>query len=283
MQSFSVQTGRITMHGITFGTGDEVVVALHGWLDNCHSFLPMLEGAKLQQTWYCIDLPGHGLSTWRSADAHYYFIDYIDDLYNLLEQLGHQQVHLVGHSMGAMIANMFAGCFPEKVKTVSLIEGVGCVTTPSSEVPEQLRKAILNRQRINKKSPRGYTSLQQIVAARVASGDINQQQATLLMSRNAEQRGDNWYLRTDPKLKNHSGFRFDEAQCIATIKQITAPCQLILGAQGFNFVKQNLELYAKYYKQLNIHTVSGGHHCHMQSRQQTLQYIDAFIAQYNVC
>lgn len=280
MQPFSFQTGTQTLRGLTFGHGEEAIVALHGWLDNAHSYIPMLENAKLNHTWYCIDFPGHGLSDWRSNDAHYYFIDYIDDVYKFIESLEVSKVHLVGHSMGAMVAGVFASCFPEKVASVNFIEGIGGVTTNSKDVSSQLRKAILNRARVSTKGPRAFESKAHIISARLASGDLEYVQAELLMSRNSYEKAGKWYLTTDPKLKNHSGFRFDEAQCIATIKQIQAPCQLILGEQGFPFVKQNLKAYGKYYKELKIHQIPGGHHCHMQNPALTLEHIHAFIEHY---
>jgi|TARA_B100001059_G_C17812925_1_gene573375 pimeloyl-ACP methyl ester carboxylesterase len=277
VQPFSYQTGDKTLHGLTFGHGEEVVIALHGWLDNANSYLPMLHNATLNHTWYCVDFPGHGLSDWRNKDAHYYFIDYIDDIYMLLATLNVDRVHLVGHSMGAMVAGVFASCFPEKVASVNFIEGIGCVTTPSSDTASQLRKAILNRARVNSKQPRAFESKAHIISARLASGDLAYPHAALLMERNCYEKGGKWYLRTDPKLKNHSGFRFNEAQCEATIKLIKAPCQLIMGDKGFEFVKQNLDAYGKYYKELKIHQIPGGHHCHMQSPALTLEHIHAFI------
>ena len=47
MQPFSFQTGTQAMHGLTFGHGEEVVIALHGWLDNAHSYIPMLQNVQL--------------------------------------------------------------------------------------------------------------------------------------------------------------------------------------------------------------------------------------------
>ena len=87
MQKILIKLATKTMHGLTFGHGKEVVIALHGWLDNANSYLPMLHNATLNHTWYCVDFPGHGLSDWRNKDAHYYFIDYIDDIYMLLNHL----------------------------------------------------------------------------------------------------------------------------------------------------------------------------------------------------
>ena len=283
MHPFSVQSGELTLHGLTFGHGEEVVIGLHGWLDNCHSFLPMLEKSTLSATWYCIDFPGHGKSDWRSADAHYYFIDYIDDIYNLIDELKVKKIHLVGHSMGAMVAGLFASCFADKVKSVTMIEGLGLITTPSEQTVEQLRNAILHRHRTKQKTPRQYDSKKTIYQARALVSDLSFDLVTLLMERNIIKNDTGWQLSTDPKLKNHSGFRFNEQQCIAVISEINVPCQLILGRQGYSFVNENLNKYSNYYKDLIVNRVDGGHHCHMQSPVDCLQQVHAFMLQTGAC
>lgn len=283
MQPFSIQSGELQLHGLTFGEGKEVVIALHGWLDNCHSFIPMLENAALNATWYCIDFPGHGKSDWRSADAHYYFIDYVDDIYNLINQLGAKQVHLVGHSMGAMVAGLFASCFAEKVKSVTMIEGFGVMTTPSADVVKQLRQAIVKRYELRNKTAKHYASKEQVYKARAFSTDLPDDLIALLMDRNLEVGTNGVSLTTDPKLKNHSGFRFDEQQCIAIINEINVPCQLIIGKQGYPFVTDNLAKYTNYFKGLTVSEIDGGHHCHMQSNEQCLLQVHAFMLQTGAC
>ncbi|MBQ4859269.1 alpha/beta hydrolase [Pseudoalteromonas sp. MMG007] len=283
MQPFDIKTNNLHIHGLKVGSGTEIVIALHGWLDNCNSFLPMLNNSKPDETWYCIDLVGHGLSSWRSDDAHYYFVDYINDLHEFITALNFKKIHLVGHSMGAMVAGLYASCFSEKVKSVTFIEGIGCITTPSDEVCEQLKSAVLNRARLKNKKPRFYKSKQQIYDARAQTTDLNSKQIALLMQRNIQEVAEGFVLTTDPKLKNHSGFRFDEAQCIGAIKELTAPCQLILGNEGYSFVKQNLEKYISYYNDLKVINVSGGHHCHMQSSELCFEHIQDFMQQNGAC
>jgi len=280
---FSIHNGKLTLRGLTYGEGTEIVIALHGWLDNCNSFAPMLENATLNEKWYCVDFPGHGLSDWRSEDAHYYFVDYVDDVFNLINQIGEKKVHLVGHSMGAMVAGLFASCFADKVKSVTMIEGFGVITTPSEDVVKQLRQSILKRYELKNRAHRVYKSKEHVFKARALSTDLPPNLIALLMNRNLTTTSQGVKLTTDPKIKNHSGFRFDEQQCIAVINEINVPCQLIIGDDGYPFVRDNLNKYKLYFKGLDVISVDGGHHCHMQSTQQCLLQVQGFMQQNGAC
>ena len=125
----------------------------------------------------------------------------MDDVYALITALKLKKVHLVGHSMGAMVAGLFASCFNEYVKSVSFIEGIGCVTTQANEVASQLRNAILNRARLTIKKSRIYTSKEQIYQARAKTTDLSDELIALLMDRNIKQMHSGFELTTDPKLK----------------------------------------------------------------------------------
>lgn len=47
-----------------------------------------------------------------------------EDLYQLVRQLGHQRIFLVGHDIGFMVAYSYAAAHPEDVRRVVLLEGL---------------------------------------------------------------------------------------------------------------------------------------------------------------
>src|SRR5690554_6055873 len=80
-------------------------IALHGWLDNAASFAPLWPYLKCQPL-LALDLPGHGYSSHRTAGAAYYFIEWAADIVALIEDYNWQEVHLIGHSMGAFVSQL---------------------------------------------------------------------------------------------------------------------------------------------------------------------------------
>ncbi len=90
---------------------------------------------KLAPQYQCLiyDQRGHGssLKTAANADSGYSLEVLAEDLDKITTELGWNRFHLVGHSMGASVAMVFAHKYPEKVKTLSL-EDMGASVAPDS-------------------------------------------------------------------------------------------------------------------------------------------------------
>lgn len=264
---------QLNLAGNIAGQGDAYVICLHGWLDNCDSFKPLFDNIEddTRFTWLAIDLPGHGYSAWRSHDAHYYFIDYVYDLLCLIDRLGIEKCYLVGHSMGAMIANLFSACYPERVNSMVIIDGIGIVTTDEQDTLIQLKSAFRQRTKANanKQITKRFESFEKLVNARVQVSDLNYENAAILMKRNSQINEHGVELLTDPRLKQHSGFRFSLRQAQACIKDISVPTLLISSKRGFLKQGKSMENFKLGFKDLSEVALNGGHHCHMEYPEQT--------------
>lgn len=111
-----------------------LLVLLHGWMDSSATFQFMVDA--FQQDWHVIapDWRGFGDSQWN--DGAYYSPDYLADLDALLEHLSPTQpLRLAGHSMGAMVAGLYAGIRPERIRALALIEGFGLADSRAQEAP----------------------------------------------------------------------------------------------------------------------------------------------------
>lgn len=115
------------------------IVLLHGFLDAAGSWdlvAPRLADAG--HPVLALDLRGHGEGHRVDPHDYYHFPDYLLDVDQALAGLTEPFV-LVGHSMGGMVATLFAGTFPERVSHLVNIEGLGPPESDLETTPERMR------------------------------------------------------------------------------------------------------------------------------------------------
>lgn len=100
------------------------LILLHGGRDHCRSWDWAAE--ELRHDWHviCPDLRGHGDSGWNDS-GYYPTSSYIYDLAQLVHQLELAPVTIVAHSMGGNIALRYTGLYPDNVRKLIAIEGLG--------------------------------------------------------------------------------------------------------------------------------------------------------------
>lgn len=114
MEKFvSLATG-VRMEYVEQGKADGVpVVFLHGVTDSWHSFERVLPQLPPAMHAFAVSQRGHGDSS-RPTDG-YLFYDMSADLQAFLDAVGLRQAILVGHSMGASVAQRFVIDHPDRV------------------------------------------------------------------------------------------------------------------------------------------------------------------------
>jgi pimeloyl-ACP methyl ester carboxylesterase len=137
----SVRGQRLAIH--QWGPANApLLFMLHGWMDVAVSFQFVVDA--LSQPWRVIapDARGFGQSGWpvrEKGGGHYYFPDYLADLDGVLDHYAPDQaVNLVGHSMGANLACLYAGVRPKRVRRVVDLEGFGMNAGKSSDAPRRM-------------------------------------------------------------------------------------------------------------------------------------------------
>ena len=95
---------------------------LHGWGDVGASFQFVVDAMKGHWRIIAPDWRGFGQSQWN--DGPYFFPDYIADLDALLEHYSPQApAQIAGHSLGGIVAGLYAGIRPERVCRIANMEG----------------------------------------------------------------------------------------------------------------------------------------------------------------
>src|SRR5690606_8721951 len=151
------------------------VLALHGWLDNANSFVPMAERLDDFNV-VAIDWPAHGRSQHRHPSAKYYVIEFMWDMHETLEALGWSSCQLVGHSLAAAVASVSSAASPDRVRSLSMIDALGPIANQPGETTERLRRS-MDSMRARPRSLKTYASVEDMVEARLAVSGLGPEAA----------------------------------------------------------------------------------------------------------
>jgi flavin reductase (DIM6/NTAB) family NADH-FMN oxidoreductase RutF/pimeloyl-ACP methyl ester carboxylesterase len=102
----------------------EAVVLIHGVGMNASVWAPQVRALSTAYDVIAYDMLGHGGTDLPPADAR--LADYVEQLLGLLDALGVERAHVIGHSMGALVALDFALTYPRRVRSVSALNAVYC-------------------------------------------------------------------------------------------------------------------------------------------------------------
>lgn len=252
------------------------LVCIHGWLDNAASFLP-LSRALPSYRWICIDLPGHGKSAYRPPGAIYHYVDYLGDLYRVLESLEYSSCTLVGHSLGAGIAAVYAAAFPDMVDQLVLIDGIGPISHDSRDSLKQLRESLDFLGERRKTGPRFYPSWDWLVKRRLDAGNISREAVEILLERGTVRKGEGATVLSDDRLKQRSPLYMSQHRVVSLLKGIEARTLLIMAESGLIRKRSSTHDRADAIRDLTRKIVPGGHHVHLDDPDVVAREIKKFL------
>jgi pimeloyl-ACP methyl ester carboxylesterase len=216
-------------HVRTWGEpGAPVLFLLHGWMDVSASFQFLVD--CFARDWHIIapDWRGFGLTEW--ARDGYWFPDYYADLEALLDhyQPGAPAL-VVGHSMGGVVASVYAGIRPERVARLVSMEGLGLARHTPDQAPNRYAQWL--DQLKDSEGFRPYRTFDE-VAGRLRKNNprLSAERAAFLAQHWAKRlESGEVTLLSDPRHRifNPYLFRIDEA--IACWRRVTAPVLLVSG------------------------------------------------------
>ena len=109
------------------GSGPPLLL-VHGIGDSSATWAPVLPALARRHLVIAPDLPGHGLSDPVDGGSA---ADHASALVHLLDLLDVRRAHVLGHSLGAMIAGDLAARHPERVDRLVLVGGTRATRTPA--------------------------------------------------------------------------------------------------------------------------------------------------------
>lgn len=282
--ALDLPSGRIA--GLRGGdAGAPRVLALHGWLDNAASFVPLaahLRGIELVAP----DLPGHGRSAHLAPGADYSFAAAVHAVLDIADALGWDRFSLLGHSMGAGIASLVAAGAPERVRRLVAIEALGALAEEPERTAARLRDAVASTRALAGKRLRLFPDIALAVRARmqgVTGSALSEPAARLLVERGlapvqgeGETGGLAW--SSDPRLTLPTMMRLTEAQVRDLIRGIGCPTRVIHADPPQPYLPEPLRSErAALLPRGELVVLPGGHHLHMERPADVAAAIGDFL------
>ena len=277
--TFKCKYGKIK--GLVWGKGNsKKMLALHGWLDNAASFCALAPKiADLGYEVVAIDFPGHGKSAHRAKGHFTHFIDFVLDVQNIIEELKWKKTTLLGHSMGAAMAHMYAISYPERVDKLIMIENLGPVPAyQPGTMAENLKEALVQWNKHTIKHKHFYASIDEALKMRLKVTPMSAQLLKPMVERGLKLTKKGYHWRTDKRLRLRSMVRFSEEQVQDALSAKKPSTLLILATPQTYALDYPTSKNRRDKLQAESYVVlKGHHHLHMDNAEEVYQSIKTFI------
>jgi len=275
---------RLRLHYADWGNSDAPPLLLvHGGRDHCRSWDWVAE--RLQKDWHviCPDLRGHGDSAW-APDGNYEMTAFVYDLAQLVHQLDVGQVTIVAHSLGGNISTRFTGLYPEKVRKLVSIEGLGPspkVLAERAQTPfaDRWRKWIADKRVAAGRLPKRYATIEEAYARMKAENAyLTDEQARHLTVHGINRNEDGtWSWKFDNHLNVWSFTDIPQAEIEALWAAITCPTLLLYGADSWASNPEKDGRIAHFSNARVVEFENAGHWLHHDQFDRFIAELDAFL------
>ena len=231
---------RLRLHFVDWGNESAPPLLLvHGGRDHARSWDWVAR--ELRRDFHVVapDLRGHGDSAW-AIGGMYSVSDFVLDLAQLTDALAAGPCHVIAHSLGGSVALQLAGVYPERVRKLVAIEGLG----PPPEMLERwvgvppwkrMQNWIQAMRNLAARVPRRYASIEE-AAKRMqeANSFLTPEQARHLTIHAVARNEDHTFSwKFDNYVRVIGPHRFDLEEMRAMWERISCPTLLVRGTESW--------------------------------------------------
>jgi pimeloyl-ACP methyl ester carboxylesterase len=216
----------------------------------------------------------------------YEFNDYVYDIAQLIHQKKLAPLTIVAHSLGGSIALRYTALYPETVKKVVAIEGMG----PSPQmIEERLSRSVDSRLRdwigelreVSARLPRRYPSIEDAWKRMQSENPhLSPERARHLTIHGVNQNEDGTYSwKFDNYVRVFSTAAFDPVGVAQLWARITCPALLVRGTESWASDPE-ADGRARHFQNARVANVEGaGHWVHHDKLDVFLKLVDDFLAE----
>lgn len=270
---------RLKLHYAVWG--DEAkppLLLIHGGRDHARNWDGVARGLVEHFCIYAPDLRGHGDSAW-STGGQYSLPEFVLDTCALVDVIGRDKLSIVGHSLGGAVALQFTGVFPERVRKVVSVEGLGPRIVPRRLAHRRMREWVGYMQDLERRVPRHYPSIDDAVKRmEEANPHLTPELARHLTLHGSRQNDDGTYSwKFDNYVRIHSPYEFNLEDARVIWNQIRCPVLLIRGAGSWAQQSDDDDRMSAFHNYESVVIEDAGHWVHHDQLDHFLEVVSEFL------
>jgi pimeloyl-ACP methyl ester carboxylesterase len=277
---------RLRLHFVDWGNEQAPpLVLIHGGRDHARSWDAIARALRRDFHVLVPDLRGHGDSA-HAVGGNYTMAELVLDVAQLLDALQVSPVAMVGHSLGGAVALQYAGTYPERIRKLVAIEGLGPAPQMRERmlaVPahERLRTWIEQMRALAGRVPRRYASIDDAVKRMREENAHLSPDLALHLTRHGVARNEDgsFSWKFDNAIRSPSPSRPDFDGLEALWANIACPVLLVRGTESWaSDPEQDGRIRA--FRAARLENVEGaGHWVHHDRPERFLEKLETFLAE----
>ena len=274
---------RLRLHYVDWGNpAAPPLILLHGGRDHCRNWDWV--ATRLADRYHVLapDLRGHGDSTW-SNSGNYMMAGYIYDLAQFIHQQRLAPVTIIAHSLGGNVALRYSGIYPDSVRRLVAIEGLGfsaATERAKMTVTERTTRWIEDTRALAGRQPRRYPTIEEAVARmRAVNTRLSNERARHLTVHGIAQNEDGTFgWKFDPYVRPWAPYDMPAADVHSLWRRIACPTLLVGGTESWH-TDPATDGRAALFSQAEVAMFSAaGHWVHHDQFDGFMARIEAFLA-----
>lgn len=272
---------RLKLHYAVWGQESAPpLLLIHGNRDHARTWDRVAR--KLQEHYcvYAVDLRGHGDSQW-SVGGQYSLPEFVLDVAMLADQLERFPLTVIGHSLGGAVALEYTGVFPENVKKVVAIEGLGPPVREPTPASVRMRNWIRQMQEFDQRKPRRYGAMDDAVRRMQEENPHLTPEMALHLTQHGMRENDDGTLswKFDNYVRLHSPYEFNMAEAREIWNQIRCPVLLIRGSESWASDPERDGKASAFHDVRSVLVKDAGHWVHHDQFDIFMRIVGEFLAE----